>query len=314
MRGFDGNACLLRQQQAILRISDCINRRAPLAAVMDATQRAVADSFDAADVKVIALRQDAERSAPDSGFSLDMHRRVQDDVGDISRGAPTANEVLAVEDLRVEDPFRKQLGASGIHGGLGSVIFGNSDPFCVIGMHRRDGRALGQDARNFLKAVVNLLSLAVRLHEIEARLGKEEWLLGMVADHVHAWRINGPRGDGRAPTAGHDEVRASGLVEVGCLKVDLLKRLVSVDGRAVELPPMEAALLVELVLQPGQPIPAEELGRRAWPQSPHATADDVRRHIYRLRRSLGDQHRQPPLIRNRRGFGYALEDRPSAVA
>jgi DNA-binding response OmpR family regulator len=29
--------------------------------------------------------------------------------------------------------------------------------------------------------------------------------------------------------------------------------------------------------------------------------------VYRLRRLLGDHRRTPPLIRNRRGYGYVLE-------
>lgn len=75
----------------------------------------------------------------------------------------------------------------------------------------------------------------------------------------------------------------------------------------MRLPPREFGVLVELALHPQQPISSAELARRVWPESAWTTGDDVRRTVYRLRRAMGDHERRPPLIRNRRGFGYVLE-------
>src|SRR5439155_3584998 len=50
----------------------------------------------------------------------------------------------------------------------------------------------------------------------------------------------------------------------GGLRLDLSKRSAEIDGRHVELPPKEFALLAELALRPERPIPASELARRAW--------------------------------------------------
>ncbi|MGH2724408.1 MAG: winged helix-turn-helix domain-containing protein [Actinomycetota bacterium] len=104
----------------------------------------------------------------------------------------------------------------------------------------------------------------------------------------------------------------SEVIEAGPLRVDLLRRIAIVEGREVELPPKEFAVLAELVRRPDRPVPAAELARLAWPEGDGTTGDDVRRAIYRLRRLLGDHHRTPALIRNRRGHGYVLSTGGSA--
>lgn len=97
------------------------------------------------------------------------------------------------------------------------------------------------------------------------------------------------------------------LIDLGSVQLDLAHRMVQVDGRSMELPPREFALLAELALHPQQPISSVELARRVWPEEAWTTGDDVRRAVYRLRRLIGDQERSRPMIRNRRGYGYVLE-------
>ena len=103
-----------------------------------------------------------------------------------------------------------------------------------------------------------------------------------------------------------DLLAGSEVLDAGPVRVDLLRRIAVVEGREVELPPKEFAVLAELVRRPGRPVPAAELARLAWPEGDGATADDVRRAVYRLRRLIGDHDREPALIRNRRGHGYLL--------
>lgn len=111
--------------------------------------------------------------------------------------------------------------------------------------------------------------------------------------------------DGLAATPPGEPYRT---LDAGDLRLDLAGRMVQVDGTSFELPPREFQVLVELALHPGQPIPSDELARRAWPDAPAATGDDVRRTVYRLKRRLADDPRHP-VIRNRRGYGYVLEPR-----
>jgi DNA-binding response OmpR family regulator len=82
-----------------------------------------------------------------------------------------------------------------------------------------------------------------------------------------------------------------------------------VDGEPVRLPPREFAILKELSVHAGQPIAADELIDRIWPRDATVTPVDVARHVYRLRRLIGDNERPIPIVSTRRGFGYCVEPR-----
>jgi two-component system KDP operon response regulator KdpE len=97
------------------------------------------------------------------------------------------------------------------------------------------------------------------------------------------------------------------MIEAGRVHVDARRRMVRVNGEVLELAPREFALLAELALRPGHPVPSTRLAHAVWPEAPIVTADDVRRTVYRLRRAIGDHERDRPLIRHRRGYGYLLE-------
>ena len=96
----------------------------------------------------------------------------------------------------------------------------------------------------------------------------------------------------------------------GGLRINPAQRRVWIDDRLLELPPREFALLAELARHCNEPISAPELARRAWPDDAYTTREDVHRAIYRLRSLIGDRERSPPIIQNRRGFGYVLRATP----
>lgn len=89
------------------------------------------------------------------------------------------------------------------------------------------------------------------------------------------------------------------------LDVDIHKRLAHVDGIPIEIPPREFAVLVELARSVGEPLSANELAHRAWPDDQLPTDQDVRRYVYRLRHILRDAG-AGDVVRTRRGFGYVL--------
>lgn len=95
------------------------------------------------------------------------------------------------------------------------------------------------------------------------------------------------------------------VLESGPLRLDLVARRAEIEGRTVELPPKEFAILAELVLRAGRPAPSAELARRVWPES-GASEEAVHRAVYRLRRLIAPRGRARPWIVNRRGFGYVL--------
>ncbi|HVL38438.1 MAG TPA: winged helix-turn-helix domain-containing protein [Fimbriimonadaceae bacterium] len=91
------------------------------------------------------------------------------------------------------------------------------------------------------------------------------------------------------------------------IRLDTAARRVWIHGRRFELPPKEFSVLAALLAAEGRPVSSAELAARVWPPESYATAEDVRRTVYRLRRLIGDHERPAPFIRNRRGYGYVLD-------
>lgn len=125
------------------------------------------------------------------------------------------------------------------------------------------------------------------------------------AASVHHYADDGAPEGLREPTPSLGN--ATAVLDVGRLSLDLHRSVAHVDGEPVELPPREFALLLELALRAGQPVSAADLAFRVWPGSVWMTGDDVRRVVHRLRRAIHDDERVPPLLRNRRGYGYILD-------
>lgn len=114
---------------------------------------------------------------------------------------------------------------------------------------------------------------------------------------------------------GNDESgRLPAILEAGPVRVDRERRLAFLDGRPVELPPKELDVLGWLVRNAGRPVSSNELKGKVWPEADPVTVEDVHRHVYRLRKRLGDRRRRPALISNRRGYGYVLNPASRSVA
>lgn len=89
--------------------------------------------------------------------------------------------------------------------------------------------------------------------------------------------------------------------------VDPAAGIAKVDGDVFELPPLESRLLAELVQRAGRFTDPSELARAVWRGHGRVHPNDVRRAVYRLRKLIGDDARDDPLIRGRRGYGYRVE-------
>lgn len=99
----------------------------------------------------------------------------------------------------------------------------------------------------------------------------------------------------------------SGDMTCGRIQIEERKGRVQVDGETFVLPPRELRLFKALLSAWGDPVAPRDLALEVWPHGACMTADDVRRAIHKLRRALGDHRRHPPLVRNRRGFGYLID-------
>ncbi|MDA0352492.1 MAG: response regulator transcription factor [Chloroflexi bacterium] len=95
--------------------------------------------------------------------------------------------------------------------------------------------------------------------------------------------------------------RAPSLERAGIV-LDSASRLVTRDGRPLELTPKEFAVLRILLEADGAVVSLEDLLERAWDEQANPFTNSVRMTIVTLRRRLGD----PPVIETVVGAGYRL--------
>ncbi|MGO8998781.1 MAG: response regulator [Polyangiaceae bacterium] len=94
---------------------------------------------------------------------------------------------------------------------------------------------------------------------------------------------------------------------VGTLDVDVPGHRVTVSGKEVSLTSFELRLLIALARRAGETVPREELASALKGGDYDPSVDrslDV--HVSHLRQKLGDDAREPKMIRTVRGVGYVL--------
>jgi two-component system OmpR family response regulator len=96
---------------------------------------------------------------------------------------------------------------------------------------------------------------------------------------------------------------------VGSLRMDLLRRIVTLGGTQIEVLPTEWRLLEYMMRHPGQVLTRTMLLERVWDFAFDPTTNVVDVHVSRLRRKL-EGPEGLALIRTIRGAGYVLDVRP----
>lgn len=89
------------------------------------------------------------------------------------------------------------------------------------------------------------------------------------------------------------------------LSVEFSRRRVIVDGREIELTPIENKLLYILIRNAGRTLVSDYLLKRVWPMD-EAYEDTLRTHIYRLRKKIEVSSRRPRYVVTERGIGYSF--------
>lgn len=100
-------------------------------------------------------------------------------------------------------------------------------------------------------------------------------------------------------------LRRGDMLEVGALRIDLETRAVSVDGRPVELTPIEFAFLVALARRPGAALTRRWLVLNVLDPDRDGTERTLDVHASRLRKKLG-----PGMLETVWGIGYRLAVTP----
>jgi two-component system OmpR family response regulator len=93
---------------------------------------------------------------------------------------------------------------------------------------------------------------------------------------------------------------------VGDIAVDVPSREVKVSGKAAELTGIEFDILVALMRRAGRVVPRDALLSEAGRGDVVVGERTVDVHISHLRQKLGDDPREPKLIKTVRGVGYVL--------
>ncbi|MEO8802431.1 MAG: response regulator transcription factor [Rudaea sp.] len=99
------------------------------------------------------------------------------------------------------------------------------------------------------------------------------------------------------------------LFDDGQLRVDLVKREVSVDGRVVNLSRKEYALLALLVHHAGRVVTQPQLLREVWGPTHQDDTHYLRILVAKLRQKLGDDAAAPRWIATEPGVGLRLLQR-----
>jgi two-component system KDP operon response regulator KdpE len=97
------------------------------------------------------------------------------------------------------------------------------------------------------------------------------------------------------------------VVRSGELEIDLARRSVTVDGRAIHLTPTEYELLRYLALHAGKPVTHSTLLRQVWGEYAVGDKYNTRYVVAQIRKKLGDNPANPKYIVNEPGVGYRLE-------
>lgn len=90
----------------------------------------------------------------------------------------------------------------------------------------------------------------------------------------------------------------------GPLRIDYASREVTVNGEPVRLTPIEYGLLYHLTRNENRVLTFRTLLAKVWGREYVEESDYLKVHIQHLRRKLGDDPQNDPMIVNERGAGY----------
>jgi two-component system, OmpR family, KDP operon response regulator KdpE len=103
------------------------------------------------------------------------------------------------------------------------------------------------------------------------------------------------------------------LITIGDLVVDLEKRLVTIDGRAVALTPIEYDLLRVLAQNEGKLLTHPTLLREVWGPAFQEESNYLHVHVSHLRRKIEPDPARPRYLLNQAGVGYRIVDPNEAL-
>lgn len=99
--------------------------------------------------------------------------------------------------------------------------------------------------------------------------------------------------------------------ELGKIKVDQDRRIVTVQGKTIDLTSREYEMLVYLAANCDRAVSREQLFEQVWGYEMDFSTNSLDVHIYRLRKKLEANPEKPEYLHTIRGFGYKLSFAPA---
>jgi two-component system KDP operon response regulator KdpE len=169
-----------------------------------------------------------------------------------------------------------------------------------LGLPDLDGKEALVKARAFYQGPIIILSARDRETEkIEALdLGADDYVekpfgVGEFLARLRVVMRRRLRDEGAEP-----------VVEIGDLKIDLVKRLVTRHGEALRLSPREYDLLAQLVRGSGKVVTHKQLLTAVWGPAHEDDVQYLRVFVGQLRQKIEPDPSQPALILTEPGVGY----------
>jgi DNA-binding response OmpR family regulator len=112
----------------------------------------------------------------------------------------------------------------------------------------------------------------------------------------------------RVKAAAAGSMTATSIVQAGGLVIDVAKRLVTLNGRSVELTAKEFDLLLHLAQNPGRVYTRDQLLDFVWGYNHSGYEHTVNSHINRLRSKIEVDPSNPVYVRTVWGVGYKFSE------
>ena len=156
---------------------------------------------------------------------------------------------------------------------------------------------------------VYVLMLTARTEEVDKllglTLGADDYVVKPFSPREVSARIKALLRRNRSSETVSDE-----LLEVGALRIDQARRLVTRSESTIDLTVLEFDLLAALASAPGRVFTRRQLLERVWGWDFFGDERVVDVHIRNLRLALGDDAQHPSVVATVRGVGYRLMEEP----
>jgi DNA-binding response OmpR family regulator len=230
-----------------------------------------------------------------------------------------ANHILLVDDdvlLRRSLAFNlEQAGyrASTAESAEDALAMARRDPpdliLLDIGLPGMDGL----DALRIIQAEfgIPVIFITARRRELDEvlglELGADDYITKPFDNDVLLARIKAALRRMQTARAARKAAHQDETLVVGSLTIDPAAHVVTLEGREVDLPPREFALLHALALDAGNVVSVDDLLTRVWGAEYLGESQVIYVHIRWLREKLEEDPHNPLHIITVRGVGYKLE-------